>query len=189
MGGFTLAGAQERYGAKAKSSDSELGKEPTVFRRIARPLLAAASVVDGVGTLVNPKPRIEAATPLLAKGQGMMPTKQPVDPALLVQASAAVKVAAGLMMALGWAPRIAATVLAVELIPSTVVQHPFWAGGYPDDRRAHQQHFVKNAGLLGGLLLAITAGKPAAVKGAKKRARKLSRKAAMKAAKARIKAR
>ncbi|MGH3971855.1 MAG: DoxX family protein [Pseudonocardiaceae bacterium] len=184
MGGFALAGAQDRYGAKAKSSDSELGKEPIVFRRIARPLLAAASVVDGVGTLVNPKPRIEAATPLLAKGQGMMPTKQPVDPALLVQASAAVKVAAGLMMALGWAPRIAATVLAVELIPSTVAQHPFWAGGYPDDRRAHQQHFVKNAGLLGGLLLAITAGKPAAVKGAKKRARKLKRKAAFKAAKA-----
>ena len=155
-----------------------------MFRRIARPLLAGASVVDGVGTLINPKPRIEAATPLLAKGQGMMPTKQPVDPALLVQASAAVKVAAGLAMALGWAPRIAATVLAVELIPSTVAAHPFWGGGYPDDRRAHQQHFVKNAGLLGGLLLAITAGKPAAVKGAKKRARKLKRKAALKAAKA-----
>jgi uncharacterized membrane protein YphA (DoxX/SURF4 family) len=182
MGGFTLAAAQGRYGAKAKSSDRELGKEPTVFRRIARPLLAAASVVDGVGTLVNPKPRIEAATPLLAKGQGMMPTKQPIDPALLVQASAAVKVAAGLMMAFGWAPRIAATVLAVEVIPSTVTQHPFWAGGYPDDRKAHLQHFVKNAGLLGGLLLAITAGKPAAVKRAKKGAKKLSRKAVAKAA-------
>ncbi|HEX2290212.1 MAG TPA: hypothetical protein VHH53_08470, partial [Pseudonocardiaceae bacterium] len=59
-----------------------------------------------------------------------------------------------------------------------------WAGGYPDERKAHQQHFVKNLGLLGGLLLAITAGKPAVAKRAKKRARKLSRKAAFKAAKA-----
>jgi putative oxidoreductase len=147
-----------------------------VLRRIARPLLAAASVTNGVETLLNPKPKIEAVTPLLAKGQGMLPTKQPVNPALIVQAGAAVQVAAGLMMALGWAPRIAATVLAVELIPSTVAEHPFWAGGYPDDRKAHRQNFLMNAGLLGGLLLAITAGKPAAVKRAKKSAKKLARK-------------
>lgn len=139
-----------------------------MLRRIARPLLAAVSVASGVETLINPKPKAEAAAPLLARGQGMLPTKQPVDPGLIVQAGAAVKVAAGLMMAVGWAPRIAATVLAVELIPSTVAEHPFWAGGYPDDRKAHRQHFVKNAGVLGGLLLAITA-KPAK---RKKRARK-----------------
>ncbi|HKR48699.1 MAG TPA: DoxX family membrane protein [Pseudonocardiaceae bacterium] len=140
-----------------------------MLRRIARPLLAAVSIVDGVETLINPKPKVEAATPLVARGQEMLPTGQPVDPGLIVQAGAAVKVAAGLMMALGWAPRLAATVLAVELIPSTVAEHPFWGRGYPDDRKAHQQHFIKNAGLLGGLLLAITAGKP---KRAKKRSRK-----------------
>lgn len=148
-----------------------------LLRRIARPLLAAVSVANGVETLINPKPKIEAATPLLAKGQGMLPTNQPVDPGLIVQAGAAVKITAGLMMALGWAPRLAATVLAVELIPSTVAEHPFWAGGYPDDRKAHRQHFIKNVGVLGGLLLAITAGKPAAVKRVKKGAKKLARKA------------
>jgi putative oxidoreductase len=148
-----------------------------LLRRIARPLLAAVSIANGVETLLNPKPKIEAATPLLAKGQGTLSTKQPVDPALIVQAGAAVKVTAGLMMALGWAPRIAATVLAVELIPSTVAEHPFWAGSYPDERKAHRQHFLANAGLLGGLLLAITAGKPAAVKRAKKSAKRLARKA------------
>jgi putative oxidoreductase len=147
-----------------------------VLRRIARPLLAAASVANGVETLLNPKPKIETATQLLAKSQGLLPTKQPVDPGLIVQAGAAVKVTAGLMMALGWTPRIAAMVLAVELIPSTVAEHPFWAAGYPDERKAHRQHFLANAGLLGGLLLAITAGKPAAVKRAKKNAKKLARK-------------
>ncbi len=143
-----------------------------LLRRIARPLLAAASIANGVETLINPKPKIEAATPLLAKGQERLPTRQPVNPALIVQAGAAVKVAAGLMMAVGWMPRIAATVLVVELIPSTVAEHPFWSRGYPDDRKAHRQQFLSDASLLGGLLLSITGGKPA-----KKRAKKRSRRA------------
>ena len=142
-------------------------KGAAVLRRVARPLLAAVFIANGVETLINPKPKVEAVTPLLAQGQEMLPTNQPVDPALIVQAGAAVKVTAGLMMAVGWIPRIAATVLAVELIPSTVAEHPFWSGGYPDVRRAHQQHFLKNVGLLGGLLLAISSGKPT-----KKRAKK-----------------
>lgn len=125
-----------------------------LLRRVARPLIAAVSIANGVDTLINPKPKIEAATPLLAKTQGTLPT--PVSPALVVQAGAAVKITAGLMMAVGWAPRIAATVLAAELVPSTVTEHPFWSPGSPDARRAHQQHFLSNCGLLGGLLLAIT---------------------------------
>jgi uncharacterized membrane protein YphA (DoxX/SURF4 family) len=175
MGGFTLAPAQEDYCAKAKSSETRKGA--AVLRRIARPLLAAVSVANGVETLINPKPKIEAATPLVAKAQEMLPTKQPVDPGLIMRAGAAVKVAAGLMLAVGWVPRLAATVLAVELIPSTIAEHPFWAGGYPDDRKARQQHFLKNVGLLGGLLLAMTAGKPAAAKRAKKRAKKRAQRA------------
>lgn len=132
-----------------------------LLRRIAHPLLAAVSVANGVETLINPKPKIEATTPLLATAQEMLPTRQPVDPGLIVQAGAAVKVAAGLMMALGWAPRLAATVLAVELIPSMVAENPFVSGGgYPEDRKAQQQQFLKNASLLGGLLLAIASGKP-----------------------------
>ncbi|MGH3754078.1 MAG: DoxX family protein [Pseudonocardiaceae bacterium] len=136
-----------------------------LLRRIARPLLAAVSITNGVETLINPKPKIDAATPLLTT----LPTPGPVDPGLVVQAGAAVKIAAGTMLAVGWMPRIAATALAVELIPSTVAEHPFWAGGYPDDRRAHQQHFLKNLGLLGGLLLAMTSSEPAKKKRRKRR--------------------
>jgi uncharacterized membrane protein YphA (DoxX/SURF4 family) len=126
-----------------------------LLRRVARPLIAAVSIANGVETLINPKPKIEATTPLLAKTQEIVPTP-PVSPAVLVQASAAMKITAGLMMALGWAPQIAAAVLAADLIPSTVAEHPFWAPGPPDVRRAHQQHFLANCGLLGGLLLAIS---------------------------------
>jgi uncharacterized membrane protein YphA (DoxX/SURF4 family) len=126
-----------------------------LLRRVARPLIAAVSIANGVETLINPKPKIETTTPLLAKTQGIVPTP-PVSPAVFVQAGAAVKITAGLMMALGWAPQIAAAVLAADLIPSTVAEYPFWAPGSPDTRKAHQQHFLANVGLLGGLLLAIT---------------------------------
>jgi len=139
-----------------------------LLSRLARPLLAAVSVANGVETLTNPKPKIEAMAPLLAKGQGIIPA--PVSPALIVQAGAAVKITAGLMMGLGWAPRLAATVLAVDLIPGTVAEHPFSPAGSPDARKAQQQNFLSHCGLLGGLLLAsATAG------GKRKRRRRKTR--------------
>lgn len=143
-----------------------------LLARVARPLLAAVSVANGVETLINPKPKIEAATPLLARGQGMLPTQAPINPALLVQADAAVKIAAGLMMGLGWAPRIAATVLAVDLIPSAVTENPFSAAGSPDARKSRQEHFLSHCGLLGGLLLAAATSGGKGKKRAKRRARK-----------------
>jgi uncharacterized membrane protein YphA (DoxX/SURF4 family) len=128
-----------------------------LLSRLARPLLAAVSVANGVETLINPKPKIEATEPLLARGQRILPA--PVNPALIVQAGAAVKITAGLVLGLGWVPRIAATVLAVDLITDTVAEHPFSAAGSPDARKARQEHFLANCGLLGGLLLAsATAG-------------------------------
>lgn len=120
-----------------------------LLSRVARPLLAAVSVANGVETLLNPKPKIESTAPLLAKA--------PVNPALVVQAGAAVKIAAGLLMGLGWAPRIAATVLVAELIPATVADQPFGAAGSPDARKARQASFLSNCAQLGGMLLAISA--------------------------------
>ena len=127
-----------------------------LLRRVARPLLAVVSVADGVETLINPKPKIEATSPLLAKGQGVvLPSRAPLNPALVVQAGAALKVAAGLLMLLGRFPRLTATLLAIEMIPSTVAENPFSAAS-PDVRKTRQQHFLSNCGLLGGLLLAST---------------------------------
>jgi putative oxidoreductase len=122
-----------------------------LLSRVARPLLAAVSVANGVETFLNPKPRIEATAPMLAR------TPAPVNPALVVQTGAAVQIAAGLLMGLGWMPRIAALVLAADLIPATVAEHPFSAAGSPDARKARQANFLSNCGLLGGLLLASNA--------------------------------
>ena len=120
-----------------------------LLARVARPLLAAVSVANGVETLLNPKTKIDSTASLLAKA--------PVNPALVVQAGAAVKIAAGLLMGLGWAPRIAAMVLTAELIPAAVADQPFGAAGSPDARKARQASFLSNCGQLGGMLLAISA--------------------------------
>lgn len=121
-----------------------------LLARVARPLLGAVSVADGVTTLLHPKPKIDATAPLIAKA--------PVSPALVVQAGAAVKIAAGLLMGLGWAPRLAAMVLTAELIPAAVADQPF--SGPAGDRKARQASFLSNCGQLGGMLLAISAPAP-----------------------------
>ncbi|MDQ3988373.1 MAG: DoxX family protein [Actinomycetota bacterium] len=132
-----------------------------LLRRVARPLLAAIFVSSGIEELINPAPKVTATAPLLAKGQEVLPTDRHVEPTTFVQADAAVKIGAGLLLAFGWAPRLAATALAVSHVPTTVAEHPFrgTGGGAGAAQRAH---FLKNAGLLGGLMFAAgdTQGKP-----------------------------
>lgn len=70
-----------------------------------------------------------------------------------VRVNAAVQVGAGLLLATGRLPRVASAALAVTLVPTTIAGHPFWeAEG--DERRAERTQFLKNASLLGGLILA-----------------------------------
>lgn len=137
-----------------------------IMRRIARPMLAAIFVSGGIETLRNPKPRIQAAEPVLDKTVGQvqdkLPDQVPTDAESLVKIDAAIKIGAGLALALGKFPRLAALLLAGGLIPATVVGHRFWEYEDPQERAAQQIHFLKNLGLLGGLMIAAgdTHGKP-----------------------------
>lgn len=137
-----------------------------ILRRIARPLLAAAFVSRGVETLRNPKPHIKAAEPLLDKVPDQvheaLPDQVPTDPESLVKLDAAVQIGAGLALGLGKFPRLSALLLAGSLVPSTATAHRFWEYENPEERAAQQEQFLKNLGLLGGLLLAAadTHGKP-----------------------------
>jgi putative oxidoreductase len=124
-------------------------------------MLASIFVISGVRVLINPgEGRIQAArrvTPWLEKADPRLPA----DPETLVRAKAATDIVAGLALATGRFTRPAAAVLAAGLIPTTYAGHPFWAA--PKEDRANQQiHFLKNLGLLGGLLLAAadTEGRP-----------------------------
>lgn len=132
----------------------------TVVRRIARPMLAAIFVTGGLDALLHPAERAKLAAPLVSTLSG--PLGVPDNPEMMVRANGATMVAAGTMLGLGRFPRVAAAVLAGSLVPTTYTAHAFWTIREPEARSQQRIHFLKNIGLLGGVLLAAvdTAGKP-----------------------------
>ena len=64
--------------------------------------------------------------------------------------NAAVMLVAGAALALNIEARLASAVLAIVLVPTTVVGHAFWmADG--NARNEQLAHFIKNVAVLGGL--------------------------------------
>jgi putative oxidoreductase len=113
-----------------------------VTRRVARPLMSAFFVASGVAALRHPEPLVQAT-----RAAGLS------DAEKLVKVQAANNLVGGLALATGKLPRVAALALAAGLVPATYVQHPFWSAA-PQDKQAQQASFLKNLGLLGGLLIA-----------------------------------
>ena len=64
-------------------------------------------------------------------------------------------VVAGSALALGVRARLAATILAASLVPTTVAGHPYWKEDDPRVRAMQRTQFLKNLGLLGGLLAVL----------------------------------
>jgi uncharacterized membrane protein YphA (DoxX/SURF4 family) len=114
------------------------------IRRVAHPLLAGMFVAGGLDALLHPGPRIE-----MTRNAGLS------SPEALVRANAIADVVAGLALATNRAPRLSALVLTASLVPTTYVGHPFWTEKDKSVRKQQQIHFLKNLGLLGGLLLAL----------------------------------
>jgi putative oxidoreductase len=134
-------------------------------RTAARALLGALFVVSGARAVANPDAQVAKAkrvtdrlTPLLEKTDSRLPT----ETRTLVQVNGAAQLGAGLLFVTGHLTRPAAAVLAGTLVPTTIAGHPFWTVDDPAERRTQQTQFLKNLGLLGGLLLAAvdTQGKP-----------------------------
>ena len=132
----------------------------SLTRRIARPLLSAAFVTGGIDTLRKPAPRVEMAEPVASQVADPLPL--PDDTEQLVKINAGVQVGAGLLLAIGRLPRLAAAALAASLVPTTLAGHRFWEEQDEAAKAQQQVQFVKNLGLLGGLLLAMfdTEGAP-----------------------------
>jgi putative oxidoreductase len=129
-------------------------------RMLARPLLASSFVASGVDVLRNPEAKQADAEPVasqVAESLGL-----PDDTVTLIKINGAVQVGAGLLLATGRLPRLAAAALAVSLVPTTLARHRFWEADDPDARAGQQVHFLKNLSALGGLILAAadTEGNP-----------------------------
>jgi putative oxidoreductase len=139
---------------------------PMLVRRIARPLLAAPFVYGGISTLRKPQDRVPGARPVVEKitatADKQLPVQLPRDVEQYVKANAAVQVGAGSLLALGRFPRLTSLLLAGSTVPTTLAGHRFWEEQDPKVRFEKIAHFVKNLGMLGGLLLAAvdTEGKP-----------------------------
>jgi uncharacterized membrane protein YphA (DoxX/SURF4 family) len=133
-----------------------------LLRRIARPLLAGIFVYGGVAALRDPEAHAKAAQPVLDQVADRMPVEDLPSSLTLVRLDAGIKIGAGVLFGLGKAPRVAAAALAASLVPTTMAAHRFWEIKDPERRQAEQVQFLKNLGLLGGLMLASadTEGKP-----------------------------
>src|SRR3954462_9137427 len=147
-----------------------------LVRRIARPLLASSFVYGGIDTLRNPQSRVPGAAPVVdqitAVADQQVPVQVPRDVEQWVKIDAGVKVAAGSLRALGKLPRLSALALSASIVPTTLAGHRFWEHDDPKERFGQLSHFLKNLGLLGGLLIAAvdTEGKPSVGWRAKKTA-------------------
>ena len=84
--------------------------------------------------------------------------------AILLVIAIIVEFATPLCIVTGWHDRLAAFVLAGFCAVTALLYHPFWKFPHfwsmPGEGRSHFWDFLKNFGLVGGLLLIVTGGMP-----------------------------
>ena len=136
-----------------------------LLRRIARPLLSAAFIGQGVEALRNPKVSLDAAQTTVTTLQTLpdpVGSKIPSDPETVARINAAVQVGGGLLLATGKLPRIASAALAFTVIPGSLGGHLFWTESDPERKAQKRRELLTDLSLLGGLIIASadTAGKP-----------------------------
>jgi uncharacterized membrane protein YphA (DoxX/SURF4 family) len=142
----------------------------TVVRALARPLLSAIFVVQGANSVRNPEPLVAKAQPVTDR---LVPVLKKAAPAQigdrlpettvnLIRLNGAAQVLGGLALATGKGRRLGATLLAASLVPTTLAGHAFWQEDEKGAKAQQRIQFMKNLGLMGGLLLAAvdTEGKP-----------------------------
>jgi putative oxidoreductase len=114
-------------------------------RRAGQALLGVMFVKLGFDAAWKPGPRVEKAA-----GLGL-----PLDPEVAVRGNGAAMVLGGAALVLNKVPRLAALGLVASMVPTTLAAHSYWEleGA---DRKAQEIQFLKNAGLVGGLLLVLT---------------------------------
>ncbi|MCV7400914.1 DoxX family membrane protein [Mycobacterium fragae] len=136
-----------------------------LIRRIARPLLSAVFIGQGVETLRNPRVTADAAEPTIAALRNLpepIGTNVPANPETAARLNAAVQVGGGVLLATGKLPRVASAALALTVIPGSLGAHLFWSESDPERKAQKRRDFFTDLSLLGGLIIASadTAGKP-----------------------------
>ncbi|WP_277209843.1 DoxX family membrane protein [Isoptericola croceus] len=125
-----------------------------LLRRLARPLLAAPFVYDGLSAALHPSEHTAAAREGADRATEALGIDRLDDTqvSLLVRAHGAATIAAGLLLAVGRAPRTAALTLAALTAPLAAVNQPFTSSG--DVRKEKTAKFVRNLGSVGAAVVA-----------------------------------
>ncbi|NUP75074.1 MAG: DoxX family protein [Sinomonas sp.] len=132
----------------------------SVVRFLARPLLASSFILAGADKLKNADETAEQLSPVLRRAADALPVR--VEEKTLARAVGATQLGAGLLFALGKAPRFSASVLALTSALNTFVEWRTADIGSKELRSARRARLLKNVSLVGGVLLASvdTAGRP-----------------------------
>ena len=113
-----------------------------MIRSVTYLLLSGIYVINGWGAFYKPGGR-----PKLVAAAGIPKPEQ------AVVLNGALMVIAGLLLSIGFMPRLAAALLAGSMIPTTIVGHPFWKEEPGPQRQNQQTQFLKNLSMIGGLLM------------------------------------
>lgn len=113
---------------------------------IARVLLAALFLVNAVGM-----------TAAFKKVAELMASKRVPTPRFLLALTIILWLIGGVCLLLGWNVRLAASAMLLVMIPVTLVIHAPWSA---DSAQFENElsHFLKNVGILGGLLYVASFG-------------------------------
>ena len=112
-----------------------------MLRAFARLLLSAVFLLTSTSAMRNAE--------YMTAGPEALGLPEPVR---MVQLHGATNLIGGLMLALGIKPKLAAWALIINLVPTTFAGHRFWEEDDEGSRMGQKIHFLKNLGLLGGLL-------------------------------------
>jgi putative oxidoreductase len=115
-----------------------------MLRLLGQQMLSAIFMQGGANAFLNPGGR----TRVVAES-GLS------NPETAVELNGVAMVVGGAMLALDIAPKLAAALLIGSLAPTTVVGHAFWKEQNETVRKAQFTQFLKNLGLIGGLLVLL----------------------------------
>lgn len=126
-------------------------------------------VVEGTEALRDVDGRAARVEPLPGVGNA----------AEMTRAVAATQIGAGALLVLGRLPRLSSLALAATVLPSAMTNHAFWSADDKQDRQRERSMFVRDLGLLGGLLVAVadTGGRESLPRRARRSARRTAKKA------------
>ena len=113
---------------------------------LGRILLASIFLMSGIGKIGG-----------FAGTAGYMGSKGLPMVEVLLAITIVIEIGAALMLILGWKAKIGAALLFLWMIPVTFMFHNFWTMA-PADQQLQTIMFMKNLGLMGGMLYIMTFG-------------------------------